>query len=69
MASEKYQETNHKTSQRIWYTSLLLQTDIGSRTSEQPDISCVQWKLRGGNENLEGNPPRLWFRISIHHQN
>ena len=69
MASDKDQENNNKTSQGSVATSLLHKMDTGSRTPEQPNISCVQWKLRDGIGSPEGKPPRLWFIISRHHHN
>ena len=69
MASENYQETDHKTSQETWSTSLLLQTGTGIRTLEHLNLSCVQWKLMGGNRSPKGNPSILWFRILRHNRN
>ena len=69
MASENDQETDHKTSQKTRKTSLLVQTDTGVRTNEQPNLSVIQWKLRSINRRPNRNPTRLWLRISGHQQN
>ena len=69
MASDDDQETNNKTSQEIWATSIPLRTYTGSRTPEQPNIVCVQWKLRGGNISPKEKAPRLWSRILRYHRN
>ena len=57
MGIDHDQENNHKTSQRIWSTRLLFQMDTISRTPEQQNISCVQWKLRGDNRIPKGVAP------------
>ena len=69
MASDDNQDINHKTSQVDWATSLLLQASTKIRTQEQKHPSCAKRKLRCGNGIPKGNPSRLWFRISRHHQN
>ena len=69
MTSDEDQETDHKTSQETWDTSLILQKDTGNCNPEQSNLGCVQWKLRGGNKKPKGNPPRLWFRMLGHHWN
>ena len=69
MASENDQETDHKTSQETRKTSLLLQTDTGGRTNEQPNISGIKWKLRSSNRSPNSQPTRLWPRILVHQRN
>ena len=69
MASDEDQETNHKTSQGIWATSIIIQTDRGICKLQQPNIICVQWKLRVENGTPEGKFPGIWFRIYGHHRN
>ena len=69
MASDENQDTNYKTSQGIHANIIILKSDTGSRTPEQPNIRCVQWKLRGYNGIPEGKPPILWFKISRHQRN
>ena len=69
MASDKDQETDHKTRKETRKTSLLLQTDSGGRTNNQPNISSIQWKLRRSNRIPKGNPTRICLIISGHHRN
>ena len=69
MASDNDQNTDHKTSQKTWKTSLLLQTDTGGRTNKQPNISGIQWKIRSINRSPNRNPDRLWIIISGPQQN
>ena len=69
MASDKDQETDHKTRKETRKTSLLLQTDSGGRTNNQPNISSIQWKLRRSNRIPNEKPTRLWLIILGHQQN
>ena len=50
MVSDDNHETNHKNNQGILDTSILLQAGTGNYTPEQQNISCIQWKLWGGNK-------------------
>ena len=69
MDSDNNKDTDNKTSQENRATSLLLQTDIGSHMKQQPNISCIQWKLRSSNRSQKGKPNILWLRNLGHHQN
>ena len=69
MASDNYQETDHKTSQETRATSLLLQTDTVSCTKQQPNIRSILWKLGGINRSPNGESNRIWIRVFGHHRN
>ena len=59
MASDNNQETDHKTNQENRKTSLTLQTETGSRTKEQPNLSSIKWKLSMSNRSPKGKPTIL----------
>ena len=69
MASDNDQDTDYKTSLETRATSILLQTDTGSRMKEQPNISGIKWKLRSINIRPKGKINRLWLRILGHQGN
>ena len=69
MAGDNNRDTDYKTSQETRATSILLQTDTGSRIKEHPNPSGMQCKLRSINRIPKGNRTRLWLRILGHHRN